>query len=297
MAVVAQRVPHLWPAVVVLCLLWPWPGLSQESDLNTVLARAAAYVSDYQKQLVGIVAEEHYRQNVQNMSRAGRSSRQFRELRSDVLMVRLPDEERWVQFRDVFEVDRKPVRDRDERLFKLFVTPTEGARVQADTIQAESARLNIGPVQRTINMPILALLFFDVSQQRHLAPERLKVENPQRFEGLASPEAVWRIAFTENDSPTLIRGAGGKDIRSRGEIWVDAATGRILQTELVSEDVGILATISVRYGTQPGFTQLLPQDMREVYRVRVNESRIDGRAVYSRFRQFTVTTTEKPKPQ
>jgi hypothetical protein len=270
---------------------------AQEPALEMVLARVAGYVSDYQKQLVGIVAEEHYRQNVQNMTRAGRNSRQFRELRSDVLMVRLPDEERWLQFRDVFEVDRKPVRDRDERLFKLFVTPTEGARTQAETIQAESSRLNIGPVQRTINMPILALLFFDVSWQRNLTLERLKVDNARRFEGLAPPEAVWRIAFKETDSPTLVRGAGGKDISSRGEIWVDTATGRILQTELISEDVGIIATIAVRYRSQPGFTLLLPEEMRELYRVRVNESRIDGRATYGRFRQFTVTTTEKPKPQ
>ena len=279
-----------------MCLLRPWVSVAaQEPDLNTVLARVAAYVADYQKQLVGIVAEEHYRQNVQNTSRAGRNSRQFRELRSDVLMVKLPDEERWLQFRDVFEMDRKPVRDRDERLYKLFVTPTEGARAQAETIQAEGARLNIGPVHRTINMPILALLFFDVAWQRHLALERLKVENPRRFEGLASPEALWRIAFTETDSPTLVRGAGGKDIRSRGEIWVDTATGRILQSEMTSDDVNIVATINVRYGTQPGFTLLLPQEMRELYRVNVNQSRIDGRAVYSRFRQFTVTTTEKPK--
>ena len=270
---------------------------AQEPTLEVVLARAAAYVADYQKQLVGIVAEEHYRQNVQNMSRSGRNSRQFRELRSDVLMVRLPDEERWLQFRDVFEVDRKPVRDRDERLYKLFITPTVGARMQADTIQNESARLNIGPVLRTINMPILALLFFDPSQQLHLELERLKVENPKRFDGLASPEAVWRIAFRETDSQTLIRGLDGRDIPSRGQIWVDSANGRILQTELISEDVGIIATITVRYRTQPGFTLLLPEDMREQYRVRVNESRIDGRATYSRFRQFTVTTTEKPKPQ
>ena len=270
---------------------------AQEPTLEMVLARVAGYVSDYQRQLVGIVAEEHYRQNVQNVTRAGRNSRQFRELRSDVLLVKLPDEERWLQFRDVFEVDRKPVRDRDERLFKLFVTPTEGARTQAEAIQEESSRLNIGPVRRTINMPILALLFFDVSWQRHLALERLKVENPRRFEGLAPPDAVWRIAFEETDSPTLVRGTGGKDIRSRGEIWVDTASGRILQTELISEDVGIIATITVRYRTQPGFTLLLPEEMRELYRVRVNESRIDGRASYGRFRQFTVTTTEKPKPQ
>ena len=267
----------------------------QEPTINEVLARTAAYVAEYQKQLVGIVAEEHYRQNVQNTSRAGRTSRQFRELRSDVLMVKLPDEERWLQFRDVFEVDRKPVRDRDERLFTLFVKPTEGARTQAETIQAESSRLNIGPVQRTINMPILALLFFDVSWQRHLTLERLKVDDPRQFASLASPEAVWRIAFVETDSPTLVRGVGGMDIRSRGEIWVDTTSGRILQTKMVSEDVRVVATIEVRYTSEPGFTLLLPQEMRELYRVRVNESRIDGRAVYSRYRQFTVTTTEKPK--
>jgi hypothetical protein len=33
--------------------------------------------------------------------------------------------------------------------------------------------------------------------------------------------------------------------------------------------------------------------MREVYNVRGSDARIDGRATYTHFRQFTVTTTEK----
>ena len=95
-----------------------------------------------------------------------------------------------------------------------------------------------------------------------------------------------------------MRGLGGKDIPSHGEIWVDSSTGRILQTEFTSEDGALLiANIHVTYGTAPGFTLLLPAEMREVYRVRVNESRIDGRASYSKFRQFMVTTTEKPKQE
>ncbi|NBV79100.1 MAG: ABC transporter permease subunit, partial [Verrucomicrobia bacterium] len=51
--------------------------------------------------------------------------RDYRELRSDLLLVKLGDEDWWLQFRDVFEVDRRPVRDRDQRLYKLFV----GAKV------------------------------------------------------------------------------------------------------------------------------------------------------------------------
>lgn len=284
---------------MVLCCLQPSAGSAQESpDTATVLARMAGYVSEYQKQLVGVVAEEHYRQQVVNTSRSGRVSRQFRELRSDVLLVKLPSEDRWLQFRDVFEVDRKPVRDRDERLSKLFLTPTADSRAQAETIQLESARHNIGPVQRTINLPILALLFFDASQHPNIQIERRVAANSRRFEPLARAEQVWRLGFTETGTPTMVRGLGGKDIPSHGEIWVDSATGRILQTQLISLDgPALVADILVTYGTAPGFTLLLPVQMREVYRVRVNESRIDGRATYNKFRQFTVTTTEKPKPE
>jgi hypothetical protein len=293
------RLLRPWPILIVLCLLRPWPLLAQEPPSTaTVLARVASYVADYQKQMIGVVAEEYYRQNAVSLSRGGRQSRQFRELRSDLLLVKLPTEEQWLQFRDVFEVDRKPVRDRDERLYKLFVTPTPGhdARAQAETIQEESSRHNIGPVRRTINMPILALLFFEASQHANIQIEKLVAENSRRFEPLARAEHVWRLGFQETGTPTLVRGAAGKDIPSRGEIWVDSTTGRILQTELISEDgVVITSTIEVTYGTAPGFTLLLPAEMRELYRVRVNESRIDGRATYSKFRQFTVTTTEKPK--
>lgn len=298
-AVIALRRLRPWCVAALLCLLRPWDGAAQEPPSTaTVLARVASYVSDYQKQLIGVVAEEYYRQNAINTSRGGRQSRQFRELRSDMLLVKLPDEEYWLQFRDVFEVDRKPVRDRDERLYKLFVTPTKEARNQAETIQQESSRHNIGPVFRTINMPIMALLFFEESRQRNLQIERLVAGNSRRFEPLAPAEYVWRLGFTETGRPTMVRGAGGKDIPSHGEIWVDSTTGRILQTQLVSEDGAVLvADIHVNYGAAPGFTLLLPVEMRELYRVRVNESRIDGRATYSKFRQFTVTTMEKPKPQ
>ena len=78
----------------------------------------------------------------------------------------------------------------------------------------------------------------------------------------------------------------------------NSARIKIVASALKAEDGAMLiATIQVTYGTAPGFTLLLPAEMRELYRVGVIQSRIDGRASYSKFRQFTVTTTEKPKGQ
>ena len=41
---------------------------------------------------------------------------------------------------------------------------------------------------------------------------------------------------------------------------------------------------------------LVPGEMRETYLARFADTRIDGFATYKNFRQFTVSTTEKPKP-
>ena len=269
-----------------------------EPSLATVLARAATYVADYQTRLTGIVAEELYRQNVQMTSRGGRQTREFRQLRSDVLMVKPAGADRWLQFRDVFEVDRRPIRDRDQRLYKLFVESSESAattRTRAEEIQAESARYNIGPVMRTVNMPILALLFLERTVQPIITYKRANAGNVKRFAGLAEADDVWLIEYKETQDGTLVRGAGNRDIPSHGRIWIDSTSGRVLRTELISEDIAIRAIIDVSYKAEPGLDLLVPGEMREVYLVRRTESRIDGRAEYSRFRQFVVTTTEKPK--
>ena len=275
---------------------------AQEPALDVVLARAAGYVAQYQKQLRGIVAEETYRQNMVNMRRGGlggrgRANREFRELRSDLLLVKLGDDDFWLQFRDVFEVDRKPVRDRDQRLVKLFVNARADARAQADTIQGESARYNLGPLMRTINIPIMALLFFEKDVQSNLKFEQGEPGNVQRLGDLADAAAIRMLTFRETKPGTMVKGANNRDIPSHGRVWIDSATGRILRTELISEDTEIRAAIDVTYKAEAALGDLLvPAEMREVYNLRQTETRIDGRATYSKFRKFTVTTEEKPKP-
>jgi hypothetical protein len=272
--------------------------VGQEPPIVAVLARAADYVAAYKQSLSGIVAEEHYRQQVIATSRPGRgSNRQFRELRSDLLLVKPGDGESWLQFRDVFEVDGKPIRDRDQRLYKLFVNAKTDRRQQAETIQEESSRFNIGPLQRTINIPILALLFFERDNQSRLQYGRADAGNVKRFAGLAKAHDIWMIEFRETAADTMVRGAAGRDVPSRGRAWLDSVTGRILRTEQISEDTAVRAEIGVTYRSEKGLDLLVPAEMRENYVIRRSELRIDGRATYSRFRQFTVTTSEKPKTQ
>jgi hypothetical protein len=276
---------------------------AQEPTLDAVLADAADYVSRYQQQLRGLVAEETYRQNVMSTA-AGRSigpgararqSREGRELKSDLLLVKLGDENFWMQFRDVFEVDRKPVRDRDERLYKLFVDAKADARAQAESIQQESARYNLGPIMRTINVPILALLFLERSVQPVITFEEGKAGNLKRFEGLANAADIRMIEYRETGKGTMVKGANNKAIPSHGRVWLDGSSGRVLRTELVSEDTDLRAEITVSYRIEPGLELLVPGEMREIYTIRRNDTRIDGRATYGKFRQFTVSTTEKPK--
>jgi hypothetical protein len=276
---------------------------AQDPALDVVLARAANYVSQYQQQLRGLVAEETYRQNVTRTTATrpsdprGRQSREGRELRSDLLLVKLADEDFWMQFRDVFEVDRQPVRDRDQRLAKLFIDAKADAQKQAESIQQESARYNLGPLMRTVNVPIMALLFFERSVQPKVKFEQGKAGNVRRFEGLAEPSAIWMIEYKEFAKGTIVKGVNNHDIPSRGRIWLDSSNGRVLQTEMISEDTELRAEINVTYKAESGLDLLVPGLMREVYTIRRNDTRIDGRATYGHFRRFTVATTEKPKGQ
>src|SRR5262245_37370914 len=78
---------------------------AQEPTLERVLSQAAQYVARYQTQLRGLVAEETYRQNMMlttvtrtsGSSTRSRQSREGRELKSDLLLVQLGDENFWMQ--------------------------------------------------------------------------------------------------------------------------------------------------------------------------------------------------------
>ena len=198
---------------------------AQEPSLDVVLARAGAYVVEFQRLLSGVVSEERYVQDVHpDSTKAGRFASPavtHRELTSDLLLVKPAGADRWIQFRDVFEVDGKAVRDRNERLMKLFVDPSSTTANQVERIVDESTRYNIGNLQRSVNVPVLALVI--------LHPDVRSRFRFKRVGGNAPPaDAPWAIQYQETEHGTLIRTANGRDLPAHGRFWIEPETGRVL---------------------------------------------------------------------
>jgi len=275
--------------------------------LHDVLERAAGYVRDFQRQLSGVVAEERYVQEVKYilpsyalgaMPRSSGAQDVRRVLMSDLLLVKPAGADRWIQFRDVFEVDGKAVHDRSERLVKLFLEPTGSSARQAEQIVTESARYNIGSVQRTINVPVLALLILDAANQRRFHFERSQDRKSKLSGEPKSPgdSDLWVIEYDEVRSGTLIRTTNDRDLPSRGRFWIEAATGRVIASELVANDPFLRGTIDVTYQIEPSLALSVPVEMRERYELRKDGSKVEGTATYTKFRQFQVKVDEKIAP-
>lgn len=258
--------------------------------MDDVLKRSASYVSEFRKQLSSIVAEETYRQEIVNTARIGGGAGPVRTLRSDYLLVKPSDADRHVELRDVFEVDGKPVRRRQARLESMVADPTAGARI--GQIIADSARYNIGSVRRTINTPLMALIFLDAVNQdrfrfRHV--EKQTPVFPDARDTAINDTAVfrvsteiWTVEYQERRKPTIVTAPNGDDRPAHGRFWIDPTTGSVLISELIVDGGGVIATVTVSYQSEPLMGFLVPIEMRESY-ARYGE-RIGGRAQYSRFR-------------
>jgi hypothetical protein len=298
--------------VLAVGLVLNWSPLSaarQEQALSDVLHRAGSYVEAFQKQLSGIVAEETYLQEI--LPFVGKVPKRVqRRLRSDLLLLRPGDAVTWVQFRDVFEVDGKPVRDRQERLAKLFLSGDLSTAKQVEEIIAQSARYNIGAMVRTMNVPVLPLAVLEPSSQtrfRFTVDDRQGNSRQPSIGTDAVPATptfkvsaeVWIVKFEELKSPTLITTTGGGDILSHGRFWIEPDTGRVLVSEMITEDARIRGELLVSYQSQPFLGLLVPIELRERYTVKALQAQqpvITGQATYSNFRRFEVSVDQKIGP-
>ena len=93
------------------------PLHAQPPTLDVVLKRTATYVAEFRKQLAGIAAEETYTQQIVNTTRFvdAVQMQPTRRLKSDLLLIKPGGAERYVELRDVFEVDGGAIRDRQSR--------------------------------------------------------------------------------------------------------------------------------------------------------------------------------------
>src|SRR5258708_21140392 len=107
------------------------PAAAQPTaPVSSLLERASIYVTAFVRDFSTVVAEERYVQDSHPMPQVEafgparsvtQAAPQHVELRSDLLFVRPDPSGNWLTFRDVFTVNGRAVRDREDRLAKLFV--------------------------------------------------------------------------------------------------------------------------------------------------------------------------------
>jgi hypothetical protein len=281
----------MWAALMfTLATFTNVDAAAQNTSLPELLTRAGAYAVDYHRQLQVIVAEERYVQRSSAALRPEAGARtpqsagddaEERTLRSDFMLLRgIAGEDAWFAFRDVFEVDGRPVNGRRGRLEQWLADSHSGFMHRARALALEQARYNIGPVMRTINVPTLALEFLRPDRQKRF---RFRHTGVTSVDGVA----VSVVSFEERRRPTMIRTPGGKDIVARGTLWMETETGRVVRTELRTGERDrreVQATITVTYAFVPRLDLLVPASMQERYLARGSE--IACTASYSNFRRF-----------
>ena len=250
---------------VVLVLSPRATGAGQDAQtLDQVLVRGAAFVETFVEELSTVVMEEEY---AQVYFRSGGNTAARTTLVSEFLLLQVEDSSAWMGFRDVFRVNGRQLRDRQDRLVSLFQgDDTVSAIDQARRIAQESSRYNLGPT-RTFNVPTLALFY--------LHPSRVaRSDFTKRNEGCADVETAWDIGFEERQSPTMVRGFEDIDLPARGRFCVEPHSGRVLEVVLELHHPSVDARrqasdarAEVRFGIEPRLSLWVPDgDARALQR-------------------------------
>src|SRR5262249_47489312 len=109
-----------------------------------------------------------------------------------------------------------------------------------------------------------ALLFLHPENQGRFSFEKKGKRSTEGIEAL-------EIAFVERARPTLVNDGAGHDVPAKGTVWLDPATGTVLQTD-VDYDLDprdayhrTRARVITRYRREPKMEILVPDSMRETY--------------------------------
>jgi len=272
-----------------LVLLWPQQQgpaqTAREPSLGLLLTGAAAYLADYEKAFSSVVSEERYLQTRRDLREdspgrfVGAFAGSRRELKSDVIAV-AGTGHTWVSLRDVYAVDGRQVRDRDERLQKLFLDPKSDPMPKARAIADEGARFNLGAVSRNVNSPTMPLAFLAGDNQPR---SKFKLRGPEKIDGVETRI----IDFEETERPTIVK-SGKDDLPVSGRLWVEPASGRVMKAAVRFEARNVLSEITVTFGSVEKLKMWMPVEMDDS--VRSPRETVTGRATYSNFRRFGVTT-------
>lgn len=283
------------------------PAQPEAPSEDPLVAAARAYVAEFEARFVSVISEERSEQDLRAPIGVGSvpstlrgvpgggtltdnvvttEERTRRRLRASYIIVRAETGLGWMPFRDVIEVDGRAIPEREGRLLEIFGGQGPADLEQARRLMDESARHNLGDTGRTLNIPVLGLLFLHPDQAGRVA------FTYERDERVARRQARVFV-FQETGRPTLVRGPHDGELMSRGCVWLEAGTGRVLKTEHIVDAGTMVATVTVSYREEPALAMLVPDRMEEAY---VNAGRAGSlrvTATYANYQRLRVTTDEE----
>lgn len=269
-------------------------GTQPGSGFHTVLSSAMRYTMNYEQQFALLAAEEHYAQELQrppnpgdNLSqrnpgggmRAGGAMNQ-QLLKSDFLLVQLGgDGEGWMPFRDAFEQRGKKLRDRDDRLLNLFLKSHKERFEKAAELTADTTKLFLGNVTRSINIPMLGMMFMHPRVNE-------RFEFTDGGEETINGRIVRRAIYREAARPTLIKTTRGRDLALTGTIWIDPFNGTVIKTELNAADPAVRCQVTVTFRRDEALELWVPDRMEEYYKANLAVDDIFATATYLNYRKI-----------
>ncbi|OFW46488.1 MAG: hypothetical protein A3J29_19400 [Acidobacteria bacterium RIFCSPLOWO2_12_FULL_67_14b] len=270
------------------------------SGFTTIIGSAMRYAIDYEQKFQLLVAEETYVQELQRPPNPGDNLSQRNPgggmraggavtrlvLRSDFMLVQLGgDGEGWMPFRDAFELKGAKLRERDDRLLKLFQSGDPKRFEKAAEFTEATAKHNLGNVARTINIPTLALMFLHPRVNE-------RFEFTDEGEETMAGRVLRRAAYREAARPTLIKTTRGRNLALTGRIWIDPFTGTVVKTELNAADPAVRCAITVTFRKDDALDFWVPVLMEEYYKAALGLDEILATATYSNVRRFLKPASE-----
>lgn len=294
-------------------------------SLEAVLARAADHVAALRQRAPAIAAKESavqvmltYGSTRTDLMASGTPLGQMgdpksRKLQAEFVMTAPVGSPVWRAFRDVFDIDGKALRPERDRLRKgIEADDFEGVET-ARRLTLDSLRHDLAKTPHDLNVPTFPLAFLERDQQKRVTFEK---KGEKTVDGVK----VWVIAFKETAAP-LATLTDGTPQPSRGEFYIDPASGVVVRTRLVFDrseahgdrrtqpgagqfvngrslatggSAGVQrVTIDVSYKKDAQLDAWLPAEMKELYDR--GDEVVNVTATYSDYR--AVAASEKKGPR
>jgi hypothetical protein len=252
------------------------PAAPPDTSPKALAAAGTKYVEDYAVKMMRILGEEVYTQETFDSVDHRTGSRL---MKGELFITFLPADHTWVAVHDISEVDGQPVPDRQS--LQLLLSQGASTSVIAD-VARHNAHFNIGRIQRTFNEPTLALLVLDKS---HVGNFNFSRKLGDTRDGVT----LVTLAFTEKkDGPPIVSSNSGGPVLAKGELLMEAGTGRVRATHIMFKDGAITADLTTTYRLDPRLELWLPFTFAERYEGEPEGLKeIDtGLAQYSNFKRY-----------